>query len=87
MLVRPVMLPSSVWSRTQNSFAAKVWRVIAYLAAQNSFAAKVWRVIAYLAATFAPATMSDKGTRKKFETQDHSRGTRNCGVLAQRPLF
>jgi len=64
------MLPSSVWSR-----------------AQNSFAAKVWRVIAYLAATFAPATMSDKGTRKKFETQDHSRGTRNCGGLAQRPLF
>src|SRR5262245_53146086 len=36
-------------------------------------------VIAYLAATFAPATKSDKGTREKLETQDYSRGARNCG--------
>jgi hypothetical protein len=46
-----------------------------------------WRVIAYLAATFAPATKSDKGTREKLKTQDHSRGALNCGALAQRPLF
>src|SRR5215831_5475795 len=70
MLVRPVMLPTGVRSRTQNSLAAKVWRVIAYLAA-----------------SFAPATKSDKGTREKFETQDHSRGARNCGGLAQTPAI
>src|SRR5215468_6982527 len=64
------MLPSGVWSRTQNSFAAKVWRVIAYLAA-----------------TFAPATKSDKGTREKFETQDHSRGARNCGGPGATPAI
>ena len=46
-----------------------------------------WRVIADLAATFAPATKNDKGTREKLETQDQSRGARNCGGLAQRPLF
>jgi hypothetical protein len=54
---------------------------------QNNRCPTWWRVIAYLAATFAPATKSDKGTREKFETQDHSRGARNCGALAQRPLF
>jgi len=55
--------PGDVELRSEQSFGAPTW----------------WRVIASLAATFAPATKSDKGTREKLETQDHSRGARNFG--------